>query len=300
MYVQAENDDQDVAAMVGGVVQGLNLTPEQERDAGRNVSYCRLNDYGKDVLGQIDAVVARLGIDLLVLDPLFAYLPGSISDQAQVSEFLRSRLQPFLERHNCGAVVLHHIPKPPSTKKDKPDWRGGDFAYAGFGSAELANFFKAIIVLRNIGSRDVFELIVAKRHKKAGLTDEDGALTDRIHIQHSLDPSLQYWERADKETASQAEAGLFVKYGDALMLAANGVLPCTITKSVFANAAQVSAKTIERLFKDKPFVTVAAAGGTKRLKLTMARGKVTGCEAGPAPPPRGLRPGNDKTTDRDI
>jgi hypothetical protein len=124
----------------------------------------------------------------------------------------------------------------------------------------------------------VFELIVAKRQKKAGLTDDEGALTDRIYIQHSLDPALQYWERADRETAAQAEAGVFVKYGEAFMEAASGVLPCTIPKVNFANAAQVKPRTIERLFQNKAHVVVAEPGG-KRIKLTLTRGKVHGCEA---------------------
>jgi hypothetical protein len=276
MYVQAENDDQDVATMVAGIVQGVGLRPEERQLAGQNVSYCRLNDYGKDILEQLDGVVTRLGVDILILDPLFAYLPGAIAEQAQVSKFLRQNLQPFLEQHNCGAIIIHHTPKPPTSKKDRPDWSGGDFAYAGFGSAELANFFKAALVIRSTPNRDLFELIVAKRHKRAGLRDMEGALTDKIHIQHSPDTTLQYWEQASLEEVEAAEAGRLASWGDAFVEVA-GMSSGVISKGELANAIGVSVKTVERAFQGKDDILVSTSDG-KRLLLNLKRGKIYGCE----------------------
>lgn len=279
IYIQAENDDQDVATMVRGVMRGLQISVEARRLIAQNVFYCRLNDYGKDILEQIDGIVDRLKIDLVILDPLFAYLPGGISEQEKVSHFLRRKLQPFLERHNCGAIILHHIPKPPSSKKDKPEWSGGDFAYAGFGSAELANFFKAILVIRNIGSQDVFELIVAKRHKKAGLRDKDGALTNKVLIKHSSD-DLQYWELASEEDAMNEESSRFAELGDAFVKVARGTSG-TVTMKDLAQEMGMNKRSLDRMFQGKDCLYASACGGAKRLVLSRKRGKIQGYERGP-------------------
>src|SRR5206468_2700274 len=80
---------------------------------------------------------------------------------------------PLLREFNCAAVVVHHTNKPP-TGKEKPDWSAGDFAYLGGGSAEWANWARAVLGLRSLGSHDVFELRAGKRGGRLGWKEEDG------------------------------------------------------------------------------------------------------------------------------
>ena len=42
------------------------------------------------------------------------------------------------------------------------------------GTAELANWARAVVVIRSIGAHTVFEIVLGKRGKRAGLRTDDG------------------------------------------------------------------------------------------------------------------------------
>jgi hypothetical protein len=91
------------------------------------------------------------GPDLLWIDPALSYLGGEANSQKDVGGFLRNHLNPLLREFNCAVVVVHHTNKPPAGR-EKPDWSGGGFAYLGGGSAEWANWARAVLVVRSLGS----------------------------------------------------------------------------------------------------------------------------------------------------
>src|SRR5690606_9338653 len=111
--------------------------------------------------------------DLLWIDPALAYLGAEASSQKDVSAFLRNMLNPLLHRHQCGCVVVHHTNKP-SSGKEKPNWSAGDLAYLGSGSIEWANWARAVMALRSVGSQSVFELCAAKRGGRLRWKAADG------------------------------------------------------------------------------------------------------------------------------
>jgi len=90
-----------------------------------------------------------------VIDPFFAYLGDSVSEQKAVSRFLRNGLNPILQQHGCGLILVHHTNKP-TAGKEKPDWRAGDFAYLRSGTSEIANWARAVMAIRSIGSHTIF------------------------------------------------------------------------------------------------------------------------------------------------
>jgi hypothetical protein len=135
--------------------------------------------------------------DLLWIDPALAYLGGEANSQKDVGGFLRNMLNPLLREFNCGCVVVHHTNKPP-TGKEKPDWQAGDFAYLGGGSAEWANWARAVIVMRSVGSHSVFELRAAKRGPRLRWREPDGvtpAFTKMIA--HATEPGVICWREAE-------------------------------------------------------------------------------------------------------
>jgi hypothetical protein len=199
LLIQAENNDGDLAEMRDGVIKGMNLTDEEKQTAMKNVIVARedVRTGWRFFTETVRPLLADHKPDLLWIDPALSYLGGEANSQKDVGGFLRNQLNPLLREFDCGVVVVHHTNKPPAGR-EKPDWNGGDFAYLGGGSAEWANWARAVIALRSLGSHSVFELRAAKRGGRLGWTEADGetrAFTKLIA--HANEPGVICWREAD-------------------------------------------------------------------------------------------------------
>ena len=207
LLVQAENDDGDLAEMRDGVIQGLGLSEADAKQAMENIIVVR-EDERTGLLFFVETLRPALAAhrpDLLWIDPALSYLGGEANSQKDVGGFLRNMLNPLLREFDCGCVVVHHTNKPP-TGKEKPDWQAGDFAYLGGGSAEWANWARAVIVLRSVGSHSVFELRAAKRGPRLRWRESDGVTPSFIKmIAHATEPGVICWREA-KASEVPAEA----------------------------------------------------------------------------------------------
>jgi len=213
---------------------------------------------------------------MMILEPLFAYCHGNVSDQAYMSAFLRGELQPFLEKHGVGLILCHLVNKPASNKKERPDWQGGDFAYVGSGSAEIANWCKGVLALRSIGSRDVFELVVGKRHKRAKLTDAEGNVVDRLRLRHATEPGVIFWERAEgDEGLSDEERMKSSALASAFLDTEKSGAAC---KNEVAKKMGVVGRTVDRMFAGKECVVTPAIGDQPSLTLKRVEGKIVQVE----------------------
>ncbi len=195
LVVQAENDDGDMAEMRDGAVAGMGLTPEESRLACGNIFVCREDEHAAEEFFTLilEPLATQIKPDLLVIDPALAYLGGDSNSQSDVGKFLRQRLNPIIRKLNCAAVVIHHTNKPPSGK-ERSTWTGSDFAYLGSGSAEWANWSRAVLAVRQVGD-GVFELIAGKRGGRLRWTEDDGETpTIRKFIRHSTVPGAICWE----------------------------------------------------------------------------------------------------------
>jgi len=185
LLVQAENDPGDIAEFRDGILKGMGLSQEEAQQACSAILTCHVNDSCGDGFFEIlPPLLEKHRPDILWLDPLLAYLGGDVCRQEIVSPWLRNKLNPLLCRFQCGAVIIHHTNKPPSGK-EKPDWAAGDFAYLGSGSAELANWPRAVMAIRSIGDHDAFELKLGKRGRRVGWQNEDGTPRYETFIAHS-------------------------------------------------------------------------------------------------------------------
>jgi len=145
LLIQSENDHGDLAEMRDGVLAGLDFTTEERTSACANMLVATEDmrtgtDFCSDVIAPL---LEQHQPDLLWIDPALAYLGGEANSQKDVGAFLRNGLNPLVHKHHCGVVVLHHTNKPPSGS-EKPQWQGSDFAYLGSGSAEWANWPRAV------------------------------------------------------------------------------------------------------------------------------------------------------------
>ncbi len=198
LLIQAENDEGDLAEMRDGVIAGLKLTEEEKQMAMLNILVIRedMRTSGRFFSETVRPLLNEHRPDLLWIDPALSYLGGESSSQKDVGAFLRNQLNPLIREYDCGVVVVHHTNKPPSGR-EKPDWSGGDFAYLGGGSAEWANWARAVIALRNLGSHSVFELRVAKRGARLDWLEIDGVTkTFAKLIAHADQPGEIYWREA--------------------------------------------------------------------------------------------------------
>ena len=195
LFIQAENDDGDLAEMRDGVLAGLQLTPVQSQQATAKVIVVREDErVGAAFFARtVGPLLQEHQPDLLWIDPALAFLGGETNSQRDVGAFLRSGLNPLLRQFRCGSVIVHHTNKPPQGQ-EKPNWAGGDFAYLGSGSAEWANWARAVLALRSLGTRDVFELRAAKRGARLGWTEADGSTRSYVrYLAHAREPGLIYW-----------------------------------------------------------------------------------------------------------
>jgi RecA-family ATPase len=172
LIIQAENDDFDMAQMFNDVCDAQKLEGADRECAGENIIVVREDaTTGEGFwLHVVRPMLAKHQPHLLWIDPALAYLGAESNSQKDVGHFLRNRLNPLLREFHCGAVVLHHTNKPPSGK-DASNWSNSEYAYAGGGSAEWANWSRAVLVVRPIRGSSFFELVAAKRGGHIGWID---------------------------------------------------------------------------------------------------------------------------------
>jgi hypothetical protein len=297
LIVQAENDSKELQDMVVGALTGAKLTDQEEQLVRKNLFYVTMNGV-EEWLEKLEPFVEQLQPDIVVIDPLLAFFNGNVSEQAAMSPFLRAKIQPFLEKHRIGLIAVHHTNKPATSKKDRPEWQGSDFAYFGSGSSELGNWFKAVVALRSTGHRDVFELIIGKRHRRAGLRDKDGNLTDRVLIKHSPATEPTYWELADENDLDDTKRDDLIQLGKAYRAVQMGG---EAKAAVVAEKMKTSKRTLDRMFEEKESLLVPPSDGCRALRLIRSKGRIFGneiTEDGSASLKK-ISPGGDDAAGRD-
>lgn len=200
ILIQAENDDGDIAEMRDGICRGLNLSVSQRANFFSDVRVFTSN--GLTGARFCDEVVRSLlnsyHPSIVAIDPALAFLGGDVKEQRDVSDFLRSRLNPLLLEFKCACLIVHHTNKPPSGK-EKGEWRNGDMAYLGSGSAEWANWSRASLGLQSQGVPGVYKLIASKRGSRLGWKDENEEKTYQRLIVHSKEKGVICWHWGDEQ-----------------------------------------------------------------------------------------------------
>jgi hypothetical protein len=204
LIIQAENDDQDEAEMCRGVVTGSGFTKEQLESAGPFIFHYREQVHrGLEFFSAtVRPLISDVKPDLLLIDPLLAYLGGDQNSQEAVGGWLRNWLNPVLAEYNCGVVVVHHTAKM-TRQKLKDGWGTGDYGYLGAGSAEFANWSRAILCLVPTGVRGIYELHAPKRGLRLDWKENDEAtLTTKKMISHSRTGGQIHWHESKGEEVS--------------------------------------------------------------------------------------------------
>lgn len=195
LLIQAENDDGDLAEMRDGVVSNLEFTQVEWDQTSKSI--LTGTEAARTRASFIYDVVAPLieehRPDLFWMDPVLAYLGGDANTQADVGGFLRNLLNPVLQEFECGGILLHHTNKPKGGS-DRADWKGGELAYLGSGSAEWVNWSRAMMAIQGTDSWGLFKLIAAKRGGRLGWTDVADSPAREKWIRHSRGGGLHWIE----------------------------------------------------------------------------------------------------------
>lgn len=199
LLVQAENDFGDLIEQRDGIAKGLELSHNDQVTAFSRIFVKHENSTsGEDFTNYLRFLLRQRKYDLLIIDPANAYIGGDVLLQKDVGRFLRNQLNPLLSEFNIGLVLAHHTNKP-LRGKEKDSWKAGDWAYSGAGSAEWANWARAILTMRSIGEHSIFQLIAAKRGGRLNWYDEKGNKIYDRYISHLGIPGVICWREASPE-----------------------------------------------------------------------------------------------------
>lgn len=186
-YVQAENDIADQHDALKGAAQMVFGSDWQNGLRRADMLFFReAVRTGVEFTTMLRRLIRKTKVDIVYIDPLLSYIGGNPSDIEVCANFTRHLLQPIMMETGVVIVLVHHFPKPKG-KDDKPE-SVADMAYSGFGSSDLTNWAREVIVLKEVGFNQPrrFMLGMAKRGDRSGLKDKNGNKTGSIVIQRGV------------------------------------------------------------------------------------------------------------------
>lgn len=208
---QAEDDATEVADFRNNIRSGLlpaGWTREDIAQAEKNIVYHEVTGLtGENFLRFVQYAQLLDRADLIIINPFQSFAGCDISNNAELSNFLRVLLNPILMNPAapCGCFIIHHTKKPPQAR-DRKSWLDtSSAAYAGAGGAELTNWARAVIAIRPHEAVGYYDLVAAKRGKRLNWRDAEGNPIMERPIAHS--EGVMYWREPSPEEVAAADAG---------------------------------------------------------------------------------------------
>lgn len=168
LEIQAEDTRGDVAESRVSLEHCMNLTDEEKRIVRERVLIkTERVRRGPEFVAELRKLVAKHKPDLVWINPLQAFMDGDVTESKDLGDFLRAGLNSLNEPATFGYVIVHHTTKPPQDKADR-SWSEEQYNMAG--GADLINWARAIISLKAGAEPGEFNLVLAKRGVRAGVT----------------------------------------------------------------------------------------------------------------------------------
>ena len=199
-----EDDDGDLHEIIRDARSRLGFTDEE---ASLVIAKCQYYHHtktsGADFLNLADRILERDQADLVVINPMQAYVGGDICNPAVTGPWLRNTLMPILDQRNAGAMIVHHPPKIINRQSDK--WKAGsEWQYAGAGGADITNAMRAILILDPTDRFGTFRLIAGKRGRRLEWVDDQGRPQLERYV--SWDKNVIFWHPATDQEIREAES----------------------------------------------------------------------------------------------
>lgn len=170
LIIQSEDSDGDIAEVWASICHKMNLTPEQRQFASEDVIIVsdRVNR-GPAFMAELKRQVAASKFDLVWINPLAAFISGDATTQEATAEFLRAGLNGINADSAFGYIIVQHTTKP-ATGKDRSDRKWFEVMYDMAGSYDIIGWARCIMSLRPTDTMGEFNLVLAKRGSRAGVT----------------------------------------------------------------------------------------------------------------------------------
>ena len=170
LIIQSEDSDGDVAEVAYSLRHVLKLTSEQIATVNAKVHVVtdRVNR-GLRFIAALRKLIEQHKPDLVWINPLQAFMDGDVTDGKDLGSFLREGLNSLNQPAAFGYVIIHHTTKP-ATGKDRGERLWHEVMYDMAGGAEIINWARAIISLRAAPVEGEFNMVLAKRGRRAGVT----------------------------------------------------------------------------------------------------------------------------------
>ncbi len=216
LIIQAEDGDGDIAEVRLSLEHAKQYTPEQKALLNQNVIIVTDRVHrGLSFRAELKRLLALHKPDIVWINPLLAFIGGDVNDSTDVGTFLREQLNSLNDPPTFAYIIVHHTAKPP---KERAQRQWNEVMYEMAGSADLTNAARAILALQATETPGEFNLILAKRGARAGLTKPvpQGAgfrqePVTTITLRHSKDRMevngqnlpVIHWERGEDRTPEQ-------------------------------------------------------------------------------------------------
>lgn len=214
LIIQSEDSDGDIGEVWFSLQHCLELSLEEREKIGRNVLLVTNRVHrGAAFVAELRKLIRLHKPDLVWVNPLQAFIDGDVTDSQDLGAFLREGLNSLNEPASFGYIVVHHTTKPPQPGQ-AADLKWYEQMYQMAGGAEIINWARFIMSLRPTDEEGKFNLVLAKRGRRAGVTKkvEQGAgfrdePVTSIALQHSHEHvevhgrkmPIIFWESSDHD-----------------------------------------------------------------------------------------------------
>lgn len=172
LIIQSEDSDGDIAEMWTSMSVTMKLTPEDMALVNERVKIVNERvKRGREFTHELKRSIDAHNPDLVWINPLQAFMDGDVTDSQDLGQFLRGDLNKLNVPPRFGYMIVHHTTKP-STGKDKAERQWHEVMYDMAGGAEIINWARAILSLRAAPTEGEFNLVLAKRGRRAGVVKE--------------------------------------------------------------------------------------------------------------------------------
>lgn len=169
VLIQAENNFLDLVEPAQSITRILGLSETEKADLRKNFRVISDDTHsGEGFVRLLSSICDRYKPEIVIVDPLMAYIGGEISKQEVCTKFFRNGINPVIHRYNIGLIVLHHTGKPRS--KDLKNFeQNTDLEYLGIGSSDITNWARAVsIIMPSQHDKNIYEFKHVKRGKRTG------------------------------------------------------------------------------------------------------------------------------------
>lgn len=221
LIIQSEDSDGDIGEVWHSIQHRIELSLEERSQVERNVILVTNRVHrGVEFVAQLRQLIRLHRPDIVWINPLQAFIDGDVTDSQDLGAFLREGLNSLNEPATFGYIIVHHTTKPPQPGQ-AGDVKWYEQMYQMAGGAEIINWARFIMSLRATDDEGKFNLILAKRGRRAGVTKqvEQGAgfrdeIVTAIPLQHAHEQvvvngrkmSVIFWESSDHDTKPKKPA----------------------------------------------------------------------------------------------